>query len=90
MRTNTITRDPIGTTAELQTKRCRQSLRAHILDNVEARTIDPQKLLGMCMKQLELITNRDQRSRLVYVEPRCSFYKLSNSLLIVVAYDIYL
>ncbi|XP_026318010.1 transient receptor potential protein-like [Hyposmocoma kahamanoa] len=45
VRTNTMQRDPIGTTAELQIKRCRQSLRAHILDNVEARTIDPQKLL---------------------------------------------
>ncbi|XP_050682753.1 transient receptor potential protein isoform X2 [Leptidea sinapis] len=38
VRTNTLRRDPIGTTT-------RQSLRAHILDNVQARTIDPQKLL---------------------------------------------
>ncbi|XP_053616411.1 transient receptor potential protein isoform X2 [Plodia interpunctella] len=43
VRTNTVRRDPIGTT-EAQ-KRSRQSLRAHILENVSARTIDPQKLL---------------------------------------------
>ncbi|XP_060806231.1 transient receptor potential protein [Amyelois transitella] len=43
VRTNTIRRDPIGTT-DAQ-KRSRQSLRAHILENVSARTIDPQKLL---------------------------------------------
>lgn len=47
VRTNTGKRDPIGTTAEAMTKRSRQSLRMHILDNVSARTIDPQKLLGM-------------------------------------------
>lgn len=46
VRTGTGKRDPIGTTAEAMTKRSRQSLRLHILDNVEARTIDPQKLLG--------------------------------------------
>ncbi|KAM3966006.1 transient receptor potential [Aphomia sociella] len=45
VRTNTIRRDPIGTTAEAQTKRSRQSLRIHILENVSSRTIDPQKLL---------------------------------------------
>nr|QDQ16917.1 transient receptor potential [Danaus plexippus] len=45
VRRSTIRRDPIGSTAEAQTKRSRQSLRAHILDNVSARTIDPQKLL---------------------------------------------
>ncbi|XP_073954565.1 transient receptor potential isoform X2 [Choristoneura fumiferana] len=45
VRTNTGKRDPIGTTAEALTKRSRQSLRMHILDNVNARTIDPQKLL---------------------------------------------
>ncbi|XP_026490381.2 transient receptor potential protein [Vanessa tameamea] len=45
VRRSTIRRDPIGTTAEAATKKSRQSLRAHILDNVSARTIDPQKLL---------------------------------------------
>ncbi|CAF4762491.1 unnamed protein product [Pieris macdunnoughi] len=45
VRTNTIRRDPIGSTSEAETKRSRQSLRAHILDNVKDRTIDPQKLL---------------------------------------------
>ncbi|CAG9782512.1 unnamed protein product [Diatraea saccharalis] len=45
VRTNTIRRDPIGRTAEAEIRRSRQSLRAHILDNVQARTIDPQKLL---------------------------------------------
>lgn len=46
VRTNTTRRDPIGTTAEAETRRSRQSLRQHILDNVSDRTIDPQKLLG--------------------------------------------
>ncbi|KAJ2941136.1 hypothetical protein O0L34_g10371 [Tuta absoluta] len=45
VRTNTVRRDPIGTTETLETRRTRQSLRIHILDNVQARTIDPQKLL---------------------------------------------
>ncbi|XP_037292191.1 transient receptor potential protein [Manduca sexta] len=45
VRTNTVRRDPIGTAAEAEIRRSRQSLRAHILENVEARTIDPQKLL---------------------------------------------
>ncbi|XP_013171664.1 PREDICTED: transient receptor potential protein [Papilio xuthus] len=45
VRTNTTRRDPIGRTSEAETKRSRQSLRLHILDNVQARTIDPQKLL---------------------------------------------
>nr|XP_021196624.2 transient receptor potential protein [Helicoverpa armigera] len=45
VRTNTVRKDPIGTTAEAETKRSRQSLRAHILDNMASRTIDPQKLL---------------------------------------------
>ncbi|KPJ19923.1 Transient receptor potential protein [Papilio machaon] len=45
VRTNTTRRDPIGRTSEADTKRSRQSLRLHILDNVQARTIDPQKLL---------------------------------------------
>ncbi|XP_049878328.1 transient receptor potential protein [Pectinophora gossypiella] len=45
VRTNTVRRDPIGTTEAQLTKRSRQSLRAHILENVQARTIDPQKLL---------------------------------------------
>ncbi|KAJ8728725.1 hypothetical protein PYW07_006421 [Mythimna separata] len=45
VRTNTVRKDPIGTTAEAETRRSRQSLRAHILDNMASRTIDPQKLL---------------------------------------------
>ncbi|XP_068623201.1 transient receptor potential protein [Battus philenor] len=45
VRTNTTRRDPIGRTSEAETKRSRQSLRLHILDNVQSRTIDPQKLL---------------------------------------------
>ncbi|CAH0718988.1 unnamed protein product, partial [Brenthis ino] len=45
IRRSTIRKDPIGSTAEAETKKSRQSLRAHILDNVQARTIDPQKLL---------------------------------------------
>ncbi|XP_050551804.1 transient receptor potential protein isoform X2 [Spodoptera frugiperda] len=46
VRTNTVRKDPIGTTAEAQTRtRSRQSLRLHILDNISSRTIDPQKLL---------------------------------------------
>ncbi|KAG7304766.1 hypothetical protein JYU34_010121 [Plutella xylostella] len=45
VRTSTVRKDPIGTTSEALSKRSRQSLRAHILENVEARTIDPQKLL---------------------------------------------
>ncbi|KAL4713494.1 hypothetical protein ACJJTC_010479 [Scirpophaga incertulas] len=43
--TNTLRRDPIGKSSEADIRRSRQSLRAHILDNVQARTIDPQKLL---------------------------------------------
>lgn len=46
VRQDTTTRDPIGSTAEALGRRSRQSLREHILDNVQARTIDPQKLLG--------------------------------------------
>ncbi|XP_045778179.1 transient receptor potential protein isoform X2 [Maniola jurtina] len=42
VRRSTIRRDPIGSTTEAKH---RQSLRAHILDNVAGRTIDPQKLL---------------------------------------------
>ncbi|RVE51850.1 hypothetical protein evm_003470 [Chilo suppressalis] len=45
VRTNTVRRDPIGRSSEAEIRRSRQSLRAHILDNVHARTIDPQKLL---------------------------------------------
>ncbi|XP_052749802.1 transient receptor potential protein [Galleria mellonella] len=45
VRSNTVRRDPIGTTAEALTRRSRQSLRMHILENVSSRTIDPQKLL---------------------------------------------
>ncbi|XP_063831875.1 transient receptor potential protein isoform X1 [Ostrinia nubilalis] len=45
VRTNTVRRDPIGRTSEAEVRRSRQSLRAHILENVSARTIDPQKLL---------------------------------------------
>ncbi|CAB3225278.1 unnamed protein product [Arctia plantaginis] len=45
VRSNTIRKDPIGSTAEAETKRSRQSLRAHILDNISSRSIDPQKLL---------------------------------------------
>lgn len=45
VRSNTVRRDPIGTAAEAEIRRSRQSLRAHILENVQARTIDPQKLL---------------------------------------------
>ncbi|XP_063366128.1 transient receptor potential protein [Cydia amplana] len=45
VRTNTGKRDPIGTTEEAMTRRSRQSLRLHILDNVQARTMDPEKLL---------------------------------------------
>ncbi|XP_052744568.1 transient receptor potential protein [Bicyclus anynana] len=42
VRRSTIRRDPIGSTSEAKS---RQSLRLHILDNVQGRTIDPQKLL---------------------------------------------
>ncbi|KAI8440838.1 hypothetical protein MSG28_009149 [Choristoneura fumiferana] len=38
VRTNTGKRDPIGTTAEALTKRSRQSLRMHILDNLSGVT----------------------------------------------------
>lgn len=46
VRTNTIRKNPIGSTAEAANRRNRQSLRAHIIENVEAKTIDPEKLLG--------------------------------------------
>ncbi|KAJ0172577.1 hypothetical protein K1T71_011716 [Dendrolimus kikuchii] len=45
VRTNTLRKDPIGTTDQAEIRRSRQSLRAHILDNVQTRTMDPQKLL---------------------------------------------
>ncbi|XP_021207719.2 transient receptor potential protein isoform X2 [Bombyx mori] len=54
VRTNTVRRDPIGTAAEAEIRRSRQSLRAHILENVQSRTIDPQKLLQYNPKLSEL------------------------------------
>ncbi|KAL0829971.1 hypothetical protein ABMA28_003435 [Loxostege sticticalis] len=45
VRKDTIKRDLIGKSSEAETRRSRQSLRVHILENVSARTIDPQKLL---------------------------------------------
>ncbi|XP_041969078.1 transient receptor potential protein isoform X2 [Aricia agestis] len=49
VRRSTLRRNPIGSAAH------RQSLRQHILDNVEGRTIDPQKLLEY-NPQLETVT----------------------------------
>ncbi|XP_072945473.1 transient receptor potential protein [Epargyreus clarus] len=46
VRKDTLRKNPIGSTAEATSRRTnRQSLRAHIIENVEARTIDPDKLL---------------------------------------------
>lgn len=64
VRGNTVRRDPIGTTAEALTRRSRQSLRAHILQNVEARTIDPQTLLGKKHKEKKSRSDKSKRHKI--------------------------
>lgn len=46
MRKNTIRGNPIGTRSEALLRRSRQSLRQHILEDMDTHTMDTDKLVG--------------------------------------------
>ncbi|XP_075982194.1 transient receptor potential isoform X1 [Anticarsia gemmatalis] len=79
VRTNTVRRDPIGTSEAAETRRSRQSLRAHILENISTRTIDPQKLLEY-NPQLSIVspTTRVAYAKFMRSKIKAEFIKREN------------